>query len=120
MDTPSQMLTLRIPRELAERLNAKAPAGGRSAFVARAIERALDGESADFAAGYRAGRRTGVESMINRAMLDMRCHHEALVLVRDGMDIGSAMRKAFEENPEMRAYEAKLRELTGDAEEDKS
>ena len=114
------MLTLRIPRDLARRLDSKAPAGERSAFVARAIERALDGESGDFLAGYRAGRRAGVDTMLERAVIDTECYQEALILVRDGMDIGPALRKAFEENPRRQAYEALVRSVTGGAGEDES
>ena len=93
----TQMLTLRIPRDLAQRLNAKAPAGERSAFVARAIARAIDGESDDFTAGYRAGRREGVKHRIEQELTTMRCYDEALQLVRNGMDIVPALRQAFKE-----------------------
>lgn len=107
------MLTLRIPRDLARRLDAKAPAGERSAFVARAIERALDGESEDYAAGhhagYRAGHDDGFRFMYERSKIDRGCYQDALILVRDGMDIGPALRKAFEANPEMQAYEAEVK-----------
>ena len=116
----TQMLTLRIPRDLAHRLNMKAPTGERSAFVARAIERALDGESASFASGYRAGYDLGFKSMLDRSMIDRDCYLDALQLVHDGTDVASALRQAFEENPEMRAYRVKLGDLPGDAEEDKS
>ena len=40
--------------------------------------------------------------------------------MHDGMGVAAAVRQAFEENPEMRAYRAKLGDLPGDAEEDKS
>ena len=121
MDKPTQMLTLRIPSALARRLDAKAPAGERSAFVARAIERAFGGD-ADYDAGYQAGYKAGSDRSFNfmyeRSRIDRDCYWDALHLVRNGMDVVPAVRKAFEENPGMREYEALVK--AGRAKEDKS
>ena len=95
MDKPTQMLTLRIPSALARRLDAKAPAGERSAFVARAIERAFGGD-ADYDAGYQAATRPAATAasnfMYERSRIDRDCYWDALHLVRNGMDVVPAVR----------------------------
>ena len=90
-DKSSQMLTLRLPSDLAHRLNAKAPAGGRSAFVVTAIERALGGEPASYTAGLQAGYRKGVADMYGRL-------HRVLELIDSGMDTTEAANTAFSED----------------------
>ena len=90
-----EQIPLRLESALLAKLNRATRDVGKSRneFTTQAIERALDGETADFTAGY----RVGFDRMLERTMRDMRCYQEALILVRDGMDITPALRQVFEE-----------------------
>ena len=88
--TPTQMMTLRIPCDLARRMNEHVPRGKRSKFIAAAIEVALDGQRV-YAKGFEAAKQYMLESSAR----EMRQYHDALLLVRDGVSIPDALQQVF-------------------------
>ena len=114
-------IQLKLPADVLDELNAVCRSGERTRFIVDAIRGKLDGKAGGYEAGHRAGYEAGYgrgfESMLDRSMIDRDCYHDALQLVHDGMDVASALRQAYEENPKMRSYRVKLGDLPGDAEE---
>ena len=113
-------IQLKLPADVLDGLNAVCRSGERTRFIVDAIRGKLDSKAGGYEAGYRAGNDSSFQFMFERMQINSSCYLDALQLVHDGMGVAAAVRQAFEENPEMRAYRAKLGDLPGDAEEDKS